>query len=572
MNDSTKLKPLRVLLIEDSPDDAMLVVRQLQKSGLALQTRRVETREELLDALNSPWDIVFSDYSLPRFNGMEALNIVRERDPEIPFIIVSGTIGEERAVTAMKCGAHDYIMKDNIQRLIPAVERELKEAELRLKHRRAQERIAYLAYYDPVTDLPNRTHFLDFLGRCILNEGKTKTGVLICELTYYHEINTTLGYAIGDALVRAAGARINDQLPQGALLASLGSGRFAAVLPGLEADGMACHARDIRQGFDKPFDVQPLRLSTGIVLGSAHFPQHGREAFLLLQHAEIALVLARKGAEGYFLYDPSHDPSPENLSLTGDLREALSGRMLKLQYQPKRDLRTGRVTGVEALSRWDHPSRGSIPPERFVLLAEKSGLIMPLTYWLLDTAMDQSRAWERQQLEMRVAVNFSARNLQDPHLMPRLETLMQQHGNGGSLGDVIDVELTESALMEDPEQALKTLNGLRALGVSIYIDDFGTGYSSLSYLQRLPIDAVKIDKSFIQDIQNNKDAEIIVRSTIDLAHHLGLEVVAEGVENEATLEMLKQLDCDVAQGYFISKPMDAADFEHWCATPPGHGA
>jgi diguanylate cyclase (GGDEF)-like protein len=553
-------------MIEDSEDDSELLRHELEKAGYRLESERVDSPLALAAALRrQTWDIVLSDFSMPQFSGMEALKIVREHDPNVPFIIVSGTIGEERAVQLMKSGAQDYVLKGHVKRLLPAVERELKEAEMRRAHLRAEERIRRLAYYDAVTELPNRTHFLEKLA-ARLDPQRAKpepVAVLAAQLISYDEINTTLGYSIGDALLQRAGERLRQLLPAGNTVSTPGTARFAAILAPGDGDLAHAVAESIQREFARPFDIAGFRLTPGIRVGAAQFPDHGDDAQLLLRRAEMALVLARRNPSGFAAYSPETDPSsPERLALATELREALATRSLRLHYQPKINLVTGRPEGAEALTRWTHPEKGIISPNQFIPIAERAGLINPLTHWMLEAAVEQQQLWlaDGGLGMIPVAINLSVRNLLDRSLIGRFQGLLRDRQ---LLARAIEVEITESALMEDPDHSLRTLEQLRELGVRIYIDDFGTGYSSLSYLKRLPIDAVKIDQSFIKDMTRNPDSASIVSSTIDLAHNLGLRVVAEGVEDRATLEQLTSLACDSAQGYFVSHPMAAGNLSRW---------
>ena len=569
---STARSPiLYVLMVEDSEDDVLLLHRQLQSAGYSVELQRVDTQPDLASALaRQRWDIVFSDFSMPDFNGLEALKTVREHDPDLPFIIVSGTIGEERAVQFMKLGAQDYVIKGNIQRLLPAVARELKEAGLRREHRQAQERIRYLAYYDPLTDLPNRTHFLEQLAQRLdpKQSRHEVLTILALELSAYDEINTTLGYAAGDTLLRQAADRLQQLLPSGNTLAALGTARFAAMLSPSNLDYAHIVSEHLQQGFNQPFDIAGFRLSTGIHIGAAQYPEHGDEVQLLLRRAELALMLARRDPSAYAAYSSQTDPSnPERLRLATDLREAVDKGALELHFQPKIDLLTGRIEGAEALTRWQHPQKGMISPELFIPLAEQAGIIGSLTLWLLEAATRQQLLWRASgKMEViPIAVNLSVRDLVDKRLRERFYGLLV---DGHLQPGAIEIEITEGALMEDPEQSLKTLRDFQEMGIRIYVDDFGTGYSSLGYLQRLPIDAIKIDKSFVIDMIKDPGSASIVRLTVDLAHNLGLRVVAEGVENRATLQQLTKLGCDAAQGYFISPPLPSTEFLNWYESHP----
>jgi EAL domain-containing protein (putative c-di-GMP-specific phosphodiesterase class I) len=309
--------------------------------------------------------------------------------------------------------------------------------------------------------------------------------------------------------------------------------------------------------------VRDLALEVSASIGIALAPGHGEESAILLQRADVAMYSAKARQKGVEVYAPERDQySPQRLALVGELRRALEGRQLEVYYQPKAELATGRVVGAEALLRWDHPERGFVPPDEFVGLAEHTGLIHPLALFVLEDALRRCAAWRRAGTPVGVAVNLSARNLVEVSLPDEVGTLLLETGvHAGSL----TLEITESSLMGDAGRTLEVLDRLHAMGIQLSIDDFGTGYSSLSYLRRLPVTEVKIDKSFVLAMTSNTSDEAIVRSTVDLGHNLGLRVVAEGVEDVVTWERLVALGCDVAQGYLLSRPIPASQFERWLA-------
>ncbi|HEY8284572.1 MAG TPA: GGDEF domain-containing phosphodiesterase, partial [Chloroflexota bacterium] len=321
----------------------------------------------------------------------------------------------------------------------------------------------------------------------------------------------------------------------------------------------------ILRALDQPFVLEGYSMTLGASIGITLAPDHGQDAITLLRRADVAMYTAKRGATGYALYTTEQDQySPDRLGLTGELRQAIEQDRLCLHYQPKVDLKTGHLDGVEALVRWPHPDRGLLPPDQFIPLAEHTGLIAPLSRWVLGTALRQCRAWRDEGLEIRVAVNLSARLLQDEHLIETVSDLLQAHGVPPN---DLELEITESAVMADPARALGLLHRLHMMGVRLSIDDFGTGYSSLAYLNRLPVDEVKIDKSFILGLRTD-DAATITRSIIDLGHNLGLVVVAEGVEDQVAYERLGGMGCDLAQGYYLSRPIPAADLTAWARSLP----
>jgi diguanylate cyclase (GGDEF)-like protein len=563
--------PLRTLIIEDSEDDTALVLRELCRSGYAPEHERVDTAEALGAALDKQsWDVIISDHSMPQFDGLQALKIVRQQGLDTPFIIVSGSIGEDVAVQAMKAGANDYIMKDKMARLVPAIERELMEAEARHAHRQAQQRVHYLAYHDPLTDLPNLVQFREHLQRVIedARQNSHTAALLLLDLNNFHEINDTLGYSNGDTLLQEAAGRLLALQRRSDMTARLGGDDFALLLYPGDAAYAESVARHAQEALTAPIVVAGFSLEVGAKIGIALFPDHGANAQLLLQHADVALSRAKQGTLACSVYDPLHDPSdPRRLLLMSDLRAAIHGNsQLAPHFQPKIELQSGKVTGVEALVRWTHPERGPVPPDEFILLAEKTGIIHRLTRLVLEKSMESCYDWHLKGHAIPVAVNLSVKDLLDQTLVDKVQSLLIGRAMEA---DMLELEITETALMEDPARALEVLTALSDMGIRLHIDDFGTGYSSLGYLKKLPVSAVKIDRSFVSDMISNKDSSMIVRSTVDLAHNLGLKVIAEGVENAEILDRLKTYDCDEAQGYFIAHPMPAGETTRWLAAHPG---
>ncbi len=424
--------------------------------------------------------------------------------------------------------------------------------------------LKYQATHDVLTDLPNRTLLHDRLSNAIASGRRENKplALMLMDLDRFKEINDTLGHHHGDLLLKQIGPRVKGVLRESDTVARLGGDEFAVLLPGAGTlEYVTVLVRKILRVLEQPFVLGELALDVGASVGIALCPDHGEDADLLIQRADVAMYLAKQTGSGYALYALEHDQhSPRRLGLMGELRHAIDNGQLFLLYQPKVDLRGGRVTGVEALVRWRHPELGIVPPDQFITLAEQTGLIKPLALWVLDAALRQYRAWDRAGLRLSLAVNLSARNLHDPQLPDQVRGILRTHRvSAGRL----KVEITESFIMADPARAMEVLTRLSRMGVTLSIDDFGTGYSSLGYLKKLPVDEIKIDKSFVRDMGVDEDGEVIVRSTIELAHNLGLKVVAEGVENQGTLDRLVALGCDAAQGYHISPPIPARDLLRW---------
>ncbi len=559
------MKPLRLLLIEDSENDATLLIEYLRQGGYEPETTRVDSAKALnrvLDAQGRDLDVIIADYTMPGFSGMAALTIVRDRGLEVPFIFVSGTIGEEIAVEAMKDGADDYIIKNNLNRLIPAINRELRDADVRRERSKAEERIRHLAYYDSLTDLPNRTLFSNRLEMAVANALRTGSplSVLIIDLDGFKEINDTMGHMMGDAVLREIGKRLQHGLRDSDTVARLGGDEFAIMLPGVGQAGAELAGRKLLAAIQEPLTIEGLNLDVHGSCGIALSPEHGTEAEVLVQRADVAMYVAKDDRSGCVVYAPELDRhSPERLALMGDFRHAIARDELRVQYQPKINLTTREIFGVEALVRWQHPQLGLIQPDRFIPMAEQTGAVRPLTLWMLERALQQCMEWKREGFDLIAAVNLSPRNLHDPELPERVRALLDSLNAPASM---LELEITESVIMSDPLRSLQVLTRLNKMGLRLAVDDFGTGYSSFTYLRKLPVHEIKIDKSFIDDMVHDHD-EVIVQSTIELAHNLGLTCVAEGVEDGPTLERLAELGCDSAQGSFISPALDGSEVGEW---------
>ena len=562
-------KLLRVLIVEDSENDALLLLRGLSRGGFEPEFKRVETPEAMAAALSAqPWDIIVSDYSMPHFSGLAALWVLKQSGLDLPFILVSGTIGEDVAVEAMKAGAHDYVMKGNLQRLGTAIERELREAEVRKERKQTEERLKYLAQYDPLTNLPNRNLLYERMEQALVSSRHESKplALILMDLDHFKEINDTIGHHAGDLLLQQVGLRLQGALRKTDTVARLGGDEFGVLLPGVDEEGATLAARQLLKALEPPFVIGELTMHARASIGIAFFPTHGEDRDTLMRRADIAMYLAKQSANGYAVYSPEHDSySPERLALIAELHRTIDNNQLFLAYQPKINLGTGTITGLEALARWQHPKIGLIPPDQFIPMAERTGFIKSLTLWGLKAALSQSRYWLQHGVGVPVSVNLSARILHDGGFLDRMEELLESYGIAP---EQLELEITESVIMTDPAHALDILTRISRMGVGLSIDDFGTGYSSLAYLKKLPVNAVKIDKSFvIHMIKDQSDAQI-VRSTIELAHNLGLKVIAEGIETREVWDRLVALGCDEGQGYYMSRPIAAPEMTQWLHESP----
>jgi diguanylate cyclase (GGDEF)-like protein len=434
---------------------------------------------------------------------------------------------------------------------------------IREKHREAEATIAHLAYYDTLTELPNRTFLLERL-EASMQKAKEKhqpLALLHLSVERFHEINEVLGYRSGNLLMQGLARRLQQSIMENETLAHVGDAEFTLLLPATSAERATQRAQRLASMLHEPADVAGLKVDASVNIGIALFPGHGTDAEALLRRANAAMRQARTARGGYAVYTGGQEELyARRLALMGDLRHAIEHNQLLLYCQPKVDIASRRVCGAEALVRWEHPVLGMVSTSEFIPLAEQAGLITPLTEWMLESAFSQCYAWHEAGLDWPLAVNISAHDLRESDLGEKIRGLFSTWGIPPKL---IQLELTESALMVDPAGAMEILSDLKQLGVQLYIDDFGTGYSSLSYLQKMPVDYIKIDQSFVMPMTVSHDSAMIVRSTIDIGHNLNMKIVAEGVESQAHWNSLAALGCDLAQGFHISKPMPALQFTSW---------
>ncbi len=555
---------VRVVVLEDNPDDAELAILELERAGFAPEWRRVQTESEFLEALRDPCDLILADYNLPDFDALSALSRVASSGIDVPFIIVSGSSGEDAAVNAMQRGAADYVLKDRLARLGQAARRALEQRRDRQERAHAQEQLRHLALYDVLTDLPNRVLFSDRLHHAVSMASRRHGSfcLLMLDLDRFKEVNDSLGHHAGDHLLKQVAARLTEALRESDTVARLGGDEFA-VISGfdIEIDNAVLTARKILRTLAKPFSLGETAVKISASVGIARYPDHGHDAETLVRHADIAMYAAKADPNGYAPYAPSQDFNMlERLGLVSDLYTALPNGELMVHFQPKVDLAQPRVVGVEALIRWQHPERGILYPESFISYVEKSDLIGPLFSEVLEESLRSAASWHAAGLELGVAVNVSPANLYDPELPSIVSEALDRYRLPAR---TLTAEITETAIMA--AHTATTVRRLSSLGVRISIDDFGTGYSSLRHLKTLPVDEVKIDRSFVADMVRDANDAAIVKCVVDLAKNLGLRVVAEGVESEPIAALLEGLGCDEIQGFHVSQAIPANEVAGWLA-------
>ena len=420
-----------------------------------------------------------------------------------------------------------------------------------------------LAFEDHLTGLPNRAMFYDRLRQSLMINKRNvqPLSVMVLDLDRFKYVNDTLGHPVGDLVLREVASRLRGLLRESDTVARLGGDEFAILMPSGDHERAAIVARKILAALETPITVEDQPIDVGTSIGIVHYPQHGEDADMLLRHADIAMYAAKRNKSGYAVYDLRlEEHRQDHLTLLGELRRAIDQNELVLFYQPKLNFARNTVTSVEALIRWDHPTRGQVPPVEFIPFAEQTGNIRMITRWAIETAVKQCNVWQAAGHPLKISINVSARDLLDKELVSFISAAIGRHAVPPQL---LCLELTESALMEDPVRARETLQQLHLLGVQLSMDDYGTGYSSLAYIKNLALDELKIDRAFVADMNTDKQSAAIVRSTIELGHSLGMTVVAEGVETESELNELKRFGCDYAQGYQICRPMRVADLDKW---------
>ncbi|MCC5658057.1 EAL domain-containing protein [Nostoc sp. XA010] len=701
-------EPLNVLMVEDSETDAMLIICELRRGGFNPIWQRVQTAQELHTALNSrTWDVIISDYRLPGFNAPMALEIAQQSQKDIPFILVSGTIGEVSAVEMMKAGAHDYLMKDNLNRLPVAVRRELRDAQVRVERKQAQnllqtlasnipgiiysfvhhfngsvvfeyislgcldlleltpeqilenaslcfeqihvddragcyiaakesaqtlkpfshewrlvtpsgklkwvqasarsecrengdivwhgvlldvsdrkhaqELITHNALHDPLTDLPNRTLLVERLELAINRAKRAETyryAVLFLDLDRFKVINDSLGHLAGDQLLKTIAQKLKTHLRGVDLVARIGGDEFVILLEDISGLEKAIQITErILTDFQTPLILNDSKVvistSIGIVLGTKDYSQ----ASDLLRDADIAMYRAKaEERSSYKIFDiEMHTQAVKRLTLETDIRKALEREEFVIYYQPIVDilsdvydeqsqricqascreaqLQAYRLIGFEALVRWQHPTCGFILPEQFIPIAEETGLIVQIDRWMFSSACQQIANWKTKfasHFPLKISINLSAQNIRQASLIENIDKTLAQTG---LQGDFITLEITESMLIHNISKTIDLLTQLKARKIQISIDDFGSGYSSLNYLHRLPADNLKIDRSFVSQMQKGNRNYQVVSTIIALSNQLELAVVAEGIETPQQLQWLQQLGCKFGQGYLFSKPL-----------------
>jgi len=545
-----------ILVVDDDRTVRMALV-----DAFTRENYEVEEASNGMQALNickrhMP-DLVLMDAVMPELDGFDACQMIRElpHGSDIPVLMITALNDEQSIIRAFSSGATDYISK-------PINFSVIKQRVARLiKANKAEQDVKKLAYHDPLTGLPNRTYLKQQLAVTV-NRAATENqrfAILFLDLDRFKMINDTMGHDAGDLLLKAVADRIRHCVRENDFVARLGGDEFTVVLENIASlDGASSVAEKICRSVARPFVFMQQKMFVTTSIGISIFPDDGEDVSALIKHADSAMFRAKEKRNDFCFYERGMEAEiAKRLKLEQELRKAIDSDQLILHYQPQIDFKTGDLVGAEALVRWEHPLKGLVPPDVFIPLAEESGLINQLTDWVLENSAVQIKRWLDEGYRLTLAVNLSVKDLMQEDLHTKLQNLIKR---SNLPPNVLELEITESTLMDHPELMIKELNKIKQMGITVAMDDFGSGYSSLNYLKKLPVDVLKIDRSFISDIESDPSDSAIVAGIIALAKNLGMTTVAEGVETEAQRYILQQLGCDTFQGYLVSKPLPSQLF------------
>ena len=561
-----------ILLIEDNPGDTRLIREMLAEQGDA--TFRLEAVDRLARGLEylktGDASLVLLDLSLPDSFGIDTFMRVYEHTPKVPIIVLTGNDDRTVALSAVKTGAQDYLVKGRLDR-----ELLMRSIQYSIERKRCQEQIERQANYDALTGLPNRSLLHERLRHAMTaHRHERHIAVVFLDLDHFKFVNDGLGHSTGDQLIREVAERLKSSVREGDTVARLGGDEFVLVLSDQPGDGAVQLAMQrVLDAVGQPVTLEGQEFSVTCSAGISLYPRDGNDGETLLRNADAAMYRAKAaGRNNFHFYKAEMNRSVnERLTMEHNLRRALERMEFELHYQPRIDLRSRAMVGAEALVRWRHPSAGLVYPDRFISIAEETGLIVPLGEWVMRTACAQNRAWQNDGYEaISVSVNLSLRQFKQQSLVRSVQRILL---DTGLAAEHLEVELTESMVMHDAEGAITTLRALRELGVHVAVDDFGTGYSSLSYLKRLPLAALKIDQTFVRDIsESHGDRGVLAQAIIALGHNLRLRVVAEGVEKAEQVAFLEEHGCDEVQGIHFGRPVPAAEFQALLVSQPARAA
>lgn len=559
------------LLLAASTEFCTEVRLALARTGMPLHLHAVTKSDEAIAALtNHHFDCALIEDRIPACHGVSDIEAWRRNGIATPIVVMVDGKEPGAALRLVEAGAADCLARTEINgdRLLLSLHAAIRANRMEERLAAAEYKLNNLTLRDSLTKLPSRTLFLDRLEQILLTVQREPRGIalVLVDLIKFSEINQNFGHHAGDRLLEQVATRLNSLLGQSDRLARVGDDQFAIIMPANGNRANACAlAQKITDGFAKSFEIGNRSIPVTSATGIALYPTHGATADQLLRAACAAVRATKLNANAYSFPDSDGQDPTTPPSLVQELRRAVKQKEFVFFYQPIIDMRTERISGMEALIRWRHADRGMIAPDTFIPLAEQIGLIDAITFWELDEAIQQAVLWRKSGLDLSISINLSALSLRNPRLIATVEERLSYWNLPASN---ITLEITETAIIHDAVGAAETLHKLRQLGISIAIDDFGTGYTSLSYLRKLPLGRIKIDKSFVLNMRQSSDDAIIVRTIIELGKSLGLQVIAEGVEDRETWTTLQDMGCIQAQGYYMSRPLPAVTVEDWLKTSP----
>lgn len=578
MNDTENNKFAGTLLyVEDDQDIQALIINMLTRKFPQLTLFHAENGKKGLDlfSTNHP-DIIVTDISMPVMDGIQMIKEIKTLNKDARIIVLTAASDTDFILDTVDLGINHYVLKPiKLNKFVAAIENCLESVDMERRLRKQNEEIRHMAYYDPLTGLPNRLLFNELIHMALAQAQRHNQNrllaVLFLDLDRFKVVNDTLGHSVGDKLLQAVAHRLKQCCQRDRdTVARRGGDEFIILLPEIDSTQEAVRvAMKIIDAFAEPFIIPDHELFIGTCIGISIFPEDGTDGETLVKHADMAMYRAKEGGRGrYHLYNQTLDAhASQRLTMENNLRKALQKNEFFLHYQPAININSGQIISIEALLRWQHPDLGIIPPDCFISLAEDTGLIVPLGEWVLRAACTQNKAWQNAGLpHVRVVVNISPRQFLTHKLSDMIENILIDTGLDPCW---LELDVTESAMLQDMDNTIRTLHRLSDLGVHISIDDFGAGYSSLSNIKKLPINTIKIDRSFVSNIAGNSDDAAIVTAVINMAQGLRLSVIAKGIEAVDQLDILKSVNCQNMQGYYFCRPLPAVELSsflrktHW---------
>ena len=547
---------MKILLVEDDSDDADFLRLSLSQHNGAAHVTRTAQLVDAVNALdNDRFDVVLLDLNLPDGRGADCVAKIQEANSLVPIVVLSGQGDEDYAVEILNRGVQDYLVKwEGDGRAI------LRAIRYAIERKRAEVRVNFLARHDALTGIPNRQYLRDQLSQATSRalRGQRTMALLLLDLDRFKTVNETLGHEAGDMLLRAVVQRLTGSVREGDLIARLGGDEFAVLLEDIEGPlEIETVASNIVAAFQEPFDVGGRQVSVTASVGITVCPTDGKEPVALLNNADIAMYQAKdRGRNTFKFFTPTmHEEILSHHRFETDLKDAVARGQFQLLYQPQVRLADHKIDVVESVLHWNHPERGRMGPGEFMSVADETGHVIPIGLWVIEEVCRQLKRWESAGVPLpRVAINIAPVHFHQPDFHDALRTMLQSHSVDPAL---IELELAESSLIQDPDGTRECLKALKSIGVRLAIDEFGAGYSCLKYLRQFPMDVLKIDRSFVSDVDTNRDAQVLCSAILSIAHRLSLDAVADGIESEGQVAFLTRNDCQYGQGSYFSAPIDA---------------